>query len=205
MRELQQTAKPERTRKVFWFSGPQPIQISGTERLKQIYERRDPRTEIVACLSGREYNALYELAPLSFSEVRYLYPDGSLANRTIRFRKIGNEANPKAKGSAHPYRIRLAEQTRKEAADAYFRQASTGRDTFQRTLRSLAERAAADYLVTQLSGAVVLETDAQYKENDLEPGDPDQVPVIPEFRHCALALGLLSLAAVAAARRRRMR
>ncbi len=80
-----------------------------------------------------------------------------------------------------------------------------GPEAFRRAIQELADRAAASSLVTQLSGDVVLETDAQYEENDLEPGDPDQVPVIPEFRHCALALGLLSLAAVAAASGRRMR
>src|SRR6185369_15990920 len=43
-------------------------------------------------------------------------------------------------------------------------------------------------LVTPVSGAVVLETDAQYQTNDLKPVDPGTVPTIPEPETVALLL-----------------
>lgn len=48
-------------------------------------------------------------------------------------------------------------------------------------------------LVTPVTGAVVLETAAQYKANDLEPADPDTVPGIPEPGTVLLALVLLAV------------
>ena len=46
---------------------------------------------------------------------------------------------------------------------------------------SQAVRTASNYqLVTTVSGAVVLENDAQYTQNDLDPADPASVPTIPE-------------------------
>ncbi|MFT7515509.1 MAG: hypothetical protein ACI9QL_004742 [Candidatus Omnitrophota bacterium] len=47
-------------------------------------------------------------------------------------------------------------------------------------------------LVTAVSGAVVLETDAQYKQNGLDPADPASVPTIPE-PETWLLFGLLAL------------
>lgn len=57
-------------------------------------------------------------------------------------------------------------------------------------------------LVSSVSGAVVLETAAQYARNGLEPVDPDQAPSVPEPRLLwLLALGLAALAWTRAPRR----
>lgn len=47
-------------------------------------------------------------------------------------------------------------------------------------------------LVTPVSGAVVLETQAQYKQAGLQPAGPESVPSVPE--PSAGALGFLALA-----------
>jgi hypothetical protein len=47
-----------------------------------------------------------------------------------------------------------------------------------------------------------LETDQQYKDNDLEAGDPNKVPTVPEYKHYALILGLCSLTWIVGLRRR---
>ena len=57
-------------------------------------------------------------------------------------------------------------------------------------------------IVTQLSGAVVLETDQQYKDNKLEAGDPNHLPTVREFKHYELILGICSLAWIGFQRRR---
>ncbi|MEX2607230.1 MAG: PEP-CTERM sorting domain-containing protein [Kiritimatiellia bacterium] len=48
-------------------------------------------------------------------------------------------------------------------------------------------------LVTPVTGAVVLETAAQYKANNLEPVNPDTVPTIPEPATWLLALVLMGM------------
>ncbi len=64
-----------------------------------------------------------------------------------------------------------------------------------------AKLASAYRLVTPVTGAVVLETAAQFRDAGLEPGDPAQVPTIPEPEVWLLAA--VSLAALAYALRRR--
>jgi hypothetical protein len=56
-------------------------------------------------------------------------------------------------------------------------------------------------LVTPVSGAVVLETAQQYEQAGLTPGQPGQVPTIPEPETWALVA--IALATVAYAARRR--
>jgi len=48
--------------------------------------------------------------------------------------------------------------------------------------------AAEHQLVTPVSGAVVLESEAQYEDNDLSPVDPNSVPTIPEPHQWMLAI-----------------
>lgn len=201
--QLQPIASSTEPKKIYWFSGPQPIQLSGTERIKQYYERRALPIEVVACLSSREYNALYELAPLSYSDRLYLSEDGSkLEKPTVRFEELPPQATATHRGSSHAHRIWLADQTRVQAGQVYQKQAALGPGAFKNKIAELANRAAEAYLVTQLSGAVVLETDRQYKENDLEAGDPNAVPSVPEFKQFALILSLVSFCWVVASRRR---
>jgi len=202
IRQLQPTATKENPQTLYWFSGSQPIQLSGTERIRQLFERRELGIDIVACLTSREYNALYELAPLSYSESLYLDEDGVLGQVTITFEKV-EALSEGATGSSHAHRIWLANQIRALARETYQQQARLGPAKFQSEIAAIAHRAAEAYLVTQLSGAVVLETDQQYKENDLEAGDPNHVPTVPEYKHFALILGLSALTWLIGCRRRR--
>ncbi|MGJ8640430.1 MAG: VIT domain-containing protein [Opitutaceae bacterium] len=200
-RKLQGNASAENPQSIYWFSGPQPIQLSGTEPIRQLFERRPLHLDIIACLTTRDYNALYELAPLNYSETRYLDDDGNLMESIIGFEQIENAPSAQ-KGSSHPHRLKIAQSIRQQANHTYRQQAKLGSASFKAKIAELANEAAAAYLVTQLSGAVVLETDRQYKENDLEAGDPNSVPTVPETKHYALILGLCSLAWVAVQRRR---
>jgi len=202
LRQLQAVATVENPRTLYWFSGPQPIRLSGTERIAQLFERRELPINIVACLSSRDYNALYELAPLAYCETLYLDENGVLQQPTIGFEPAA-AADDAPNGSSHAHRIWLANQIRTRALETYQQQARLGPAKFRTEIAAIAQRAAEAYLVTQLSGAVVLETDQQYKENDLEAGDPNHVPTVPEYRHFALMLGLGVLSWVIGGRRHR--
>ena len=202
LRKYHSAATAEDPIKLYWFSGAQPIQLSGTESIRQLFERRTLNVEIVACLSSRDYNALYELAPLSYCESLYLNSDGFLNKPTIQFEKLTVDKTLPP-GSSHAYRIWLAEQTRKLARVTYNQQASLGPAKFNAEIARIADNAAKAYLVTQLSGAVVLETDQQYKDNKLEAGDPNRVPTVPEFKRYALILGIGSLLYIGVRRSRR--
>ena len=192
IRALLPAASAETPQKLFWFSGPQPIQLTGTEKIRQLFERRELHLDIVACLTSRDYNALYELAPLSYSDTLQLSANGTLKKTTITFEPIKSSTGA-PRGSSHAYRIWLANQTRTLAGHTYSQQASLGTARFKSKIAELADSAADAYLVTQISGAVVLETDRQYKENDLEAGDPNNTPTVPEARHYALILGICTL------------
>jgi len=133
-------------------------------------------------------------------------PTGGVASRVTLW--VNGEAREaafgsKAKGSSHAQRVWLANQIRSLARHSYNQQARLGPSKFQIEIARIADRAAEAYLVTQLSGAVVLETDQQYKENDLEAGDPNQVPTVPEYKHFALIMGMASLTWLVGRRRRR--
>lgn len=200
-RTLQPLATAQKAQSVYWFSGPQPIQLRGTENIRQLFERRALNLDIVACLTSRDYNALYELAPLSYSDARYLNDEAELSASTLSFATTETDLAT-TKGSSHAHRIWLAEQTRERANETYRQQAKLGHEVFRQQIAQFAEDAASAYLVTQLSGAVVLETDRQYKENDLEAGDPNAVPTVPEAKHYALILGICSLTWIGVQRRR---
>ncbi|MGB0743098.1 MAG: VIT domain-containing protein, partial [Opitutales bacterium] len=201
IRKSQAVASEENPQSIYWFSGPQPIQLSGTENIRQIFERRTAHIEITACISMRDYNALHELAPLNYCEALYLKSDGTLHRPMVQFEPTRAEVAA-VEASSHPHRIWLAEEIREQAGRNYKQQAKLGASKFSTAIAEQAQRAAEAYLVTQLSGAVVLETDRQYEENDLEPGDPNHTPTVPEKKHFALIIGMLSLAWIVAGRRR---
>lgn len=202
LRKYSSASTAENPIKLYWFSGGQPIQLSGTEGIRQLFERRALNVEIVACLSLRDYNALYELAPLSYCESLYIDSDGFLNKPTIQFEKLAvDEIAPR--GSSHAYRIWLAGQTSKLARVTYNQQARLGPAKFNAKIARIADNAAKAYLVTQLSGAVVLETDQQYEDNKLEVGDLNHVPNVPELKHYALILGISSLLYIGVRRSRR--
>ena len=65
-----------------------------------------------------------------------------------------------------------------------------------RKLDEAMQLAARYQLVTPVSGAVVLETQAQYKRAGLQPAPPPSVPTVPEpATGLLLLLGLIVLAA----------
>jgi hypothetical protein len=73
-----------------------------------------------------------------------------------------------------------------------------------RDLRQALALAARYQLVTPMSGAVVLETQAQYTATGLQPAEPTTVPMVPEPQTWALLLGGGLMLVVVAKRRRKV-
>jgi hypothetical protein len=101
----------------------------------------------------------------------------------IDFTLAGSRDHPVSLGGDHIVRLAMAENIAEKI--------STGTD--ENELERASEDAVNFRLVTRLSGAVVLETNAQYAENGLEPGEtaaenaPSSIPTIPEPEEWALA------------------
>jgi hypothetical protein len=105
--------------------------------------------------------------------------------------QVPGETRPSAKGTDHLARL----WARDRAVELF--QGGPGR-------RQEAVALASKYqLVTPVTGAVVLETQAQYDAAKLQPVDPDTVPTIPEPETWALLAVVLAILAVEVWRRGR--
>jgi hypothetical protein len=172
---------------LLWIHSPQPIRFAGTRPLLE---------QGLGRLTGLPKISLYSLRPgpnKLFDEVKWalisrtiprlgsveedlvdyfesLYSTGS---RAVFQRTVENSGLPSITGSQHVARIWARDQVR-------FLLNNGDKDN--------AISLAAKYqLVTAVSGAVVLENQQQYNENDLSPVDKNTVPTIPEPHQWVLA------------------
>ena len=190
---------------IVWLHGPQPVLLSPVDALRQAYERR-PGGPV-----------LYELQTVTGPNRVLESLDGVAAVRPVS--RLGNVTDDLSRlfASWHADRsqVRLVfEHTdQPPAADAGTRETSlhlarlwaAGEVRRLQTAKQVdtAVRLATAYqVVTPISGAVVLETQVQYAQNDLQPADPSTVPAIPEPGTWALLLCGLALAVLARKRAR---
>jgi hypothetical protein len=190
---------------VVWIHGPQPVALSSVEPLRQRWERRPegPRLLLFAPGAGSEPHRRG-----AGRHRRGVGPGARGRRRDGLARLLASWAGPAAEVAV--------ERTRSETAapgDAAARTSDHlvrlwARDEALRlaqapdTLAQAAALATGYRLVTPVSGAVVLETAAQYEAANLTPGTTN-VPTIPEPETWALVV--LALAAAAYASRRRSR
>jgi hypothetical protein len=190
---------------VVWIHGPQPVGIAPADALLQRWDRRPDGPRLVAFPlapgPNRVLEALDGVAAVS-SAVREGHVQEDLERLleswsrpaslpvATRIRSEGSApGDPASKTSDHLVRLWAREETlRLSAAPA--------------TLAAATELAAAYRLVTPVTGAVVLETAAQYQAAGLTPGSAANVPTIPEPETWALLVLVLCAAAYAARRRR---
>lgn len=186
---------------VLWVHGPQPVLLGNIEPLLQHAERRPGRVRLYPVEAVPGPNKVLEaLDPLPGvlpvlrigslqSDLERLFATWAPETRATRVHReqlpadaaLGEQAE---KTSDHLARLWAADQVRRllEKGDDKARQAAT-------------DLALRYQLVTPVSGAVVLETAAQYDEAGLTPVERGSVPTIPEpeeWMLMAVVLVLLS-------------
>lgn len=188
---------------IVWVHGPQPVLLSPVDALRQAYERR-PGGPI-----------LYELQTVSGPNRVLESLDDVSAVRSVA--RLGNVTDDLGRLFASwradrpQTRLAFAHTDQQPAADAATRETSlhlarlwaaseVRRLQAVKQVDAAVRLAAAYQVVTPISGAVVLETQAQYAQNDLQPADPSTVPAIPEPGTWALLI--FGLVLVACARKR---
>jgi hypothetical protein len=162
---------------VLWIAGEQPVRFAGTERIRQALERGRGRQTLFVLATGGTNVILRDLEGL---------PGVEMVNEDLR-RFI-------ARWQA-PYRERVAER-RLVPADAVAKDTERGSAHIVRLWAAgqPAPVAIAHQVVTPRTGAVVLETSAQYTLNGLQPASPATVPTMPEpetYGLIAVGLGVL--------------
>lgn len=185
---------------VLWIHADQPVALGSPEGLLQGFERAGLRLVHVQ-VAPREHALLDQLGsprglePLARSgslerdlRRRFAAWSGAApASHLVRTRQRASAAASQAETSAHLVRL--------WARDEVERLRHTQRD-------EAVKLAVAHRLVSPVSGAVVLETRAQYEANDLAPPGLEGVPSVPEPQTWALlALAALLFAHVYRQRR----
>jgi hypothetical protein len=168
---------------VLWISGDQPVQFAGMERIRQVLER------------GRGQGRLFVLATGEMNVI-LRGVEGLPGVETVpRAGTVGQDLERFLARWRGPYRERVAER-RLIAESAVARDAERGSSHIVRLWAAgqPAQVATAHQVVTPQTGAVVLETAAQFHENGLNPASPATVPTMPEpetYGLIAVGLGVL--------------
>ncbi|WP_193214606.1 PEP-CTERM sorting domain-containing protein [Luteolibacter marinus] len=204
LREALRRAKSGEVGAVVWLHGPQSVGLSQAEALLQVIERgaRVPEIHAVMAVPGpnRLAETIYRGGALRRGPV-LLDPRKDLT-AFLKGLESGREeigwhwrrqATPPSELGA-PVWDHLARQWAIEAVDSPL----SGVPEAERP--ALAARY---QLVTRVSGAVVLETEEQYKKHGLEPVDDDATPKIPGVPEPSTSLLLLIAGMAAACRRSR--
>lgn len=191
---------------VVWIHGPQPVLLDNAELLKQRFERRPTSPVLVEIQTQAGPNRLLEkldgipairsvprLGTLSEDVGRLIAKwNGQTNASTLRRERLEPDVSVNSmhgrEASMHLARLWAADEIKRLVA--------------ARKLDEALELARRYQLVTPVSGAVVLETKAEYQAAGLQPVDATTVPAVPEPSTWALiAVGLLVLATTARSRR----
>jgi hypothetical protein len=177
---------------VLWIAGEQAVRISGTETIRQRLERDGGRVHLVAFACGgwnevirdldgvRNVETVARLGSVSEDLRRFfLRWRGGERERIVR-RQVTQPAKDVARGSAHLVRLWAADEVAGMPGNKP---------------AGAVALAVEHQIVTPLSGAVVLETAAQYARNGLQPASGAKVPTMPEpetWGLLAVGLGVLA-------------
>jgi len=180
---------------IVWIHSPQRLLFGGIEELIQRFDRRPYGPTLYAVQTSvgpdeieKKLDGINEVKSLTrtdylSTDLKKLFAQLTGQSPTFEFMRSskkldgGLDLSGAVETSDHLARLWANDEVRRIATpgDAQFTDAAT----------ALAVRY---QLVTPVSGAVVLETDAQYRTNDLKPVDPGTVPTIPEPETVALLL-----------------
>jgi hypothetical protein len=192
---------------IVWVHGPQPILLDAAEELRQRFERSsnpplllDIQTQpgpnrVLEKLDGlHSVHSVLRLGDLG-DDLGRLFGAWSAHTGSLEFirERVGPAAPDDSplgtETSMHLARLWAAEEVSRACEARHFTNAMRLAVRYQ--------------LVTPVSGAVVLETQAQYQQAGLKPAPSESVPIIPEpSAGLVLLLGLALLATRHRGRRR---
>ncbi len=185
---------------VLWIHGPQPILLEAAEELRQRFDRSSKPPLLLEAQTSPGPNRVLEKLD-GIKSVGSLQRQGTLqadlerlfdgwSGKVGKFEFVREESGPPsaddhAQGTAassHLVRLWAAQEVARLAA--------------ARKVDDAMRVAALYQLVTPVSGAVVLETKAQYEQAGLQPAPSQSVPTVPEPSALSLmAVGFLLLCA----------
>ena len=193
---------PEKNAAIVWFHGPQPLDLSEMNQLAQRFEYGNDGLTLHCFSVVAGPNRLLEQLPTT-ARVRVHRPDSgdlvaslqsALSESQMEFeRRIEPESDASqaesVAGADHVVRMWARDEVSRLLADD---------DRSAAANLGIAHR-----LVTPVTGAVVLENQAQYDAAGLTPVDPHEVPTIPEPEvWLMLIVGAIMIAFVSWKRRR---
>jgi len=194
---------------IVWVHGSQPHLFASADGLVQRWERRPAGPMLIDAQTMAGVNDIAEALD-GIAKVFSLPRAGNLGDDLTRLfaqwkgeapvfevSRSRVDASDKPGDNAKQTSSHLARLWAKDAVEDL--RSRRGSDD-----RSAAEALAVNYqLVTPISGAVVLETAAQYKAAGLEPVNPETVPTIPEPEVWAMMIVAAVVLGVVLIRRRR--
>jgi hypothetical protein len=189
---------------ILWIHGPQAVGLSQSEALLQLLERGAVRPVIyeVEAVAGpnRLAEAIYRTGCLRRGP-SLRHPAEDLARFLIELRG-GRRENAwtwqRAATADNLPGNKVWDQLARAWAAGATEDPAAGMTESERS-----ELAARYQLVTPLSGAVVLETQAQYDQHGLTPADGDATPRVPVIPEPSVSLLVMLAGAAAMLRRRR--
>jgi len=199
---------------ILWIHGPQPVSLAHPQILVQKWERRPQQAKIVDLQTSVGPNRIAEafLGRPGYQLFRFARPlDEVLISF---FKQWENKTSGPVFVREQVSVERLSSTRQKPAAEEKTSIHLVKLWAHRQILDLCAQAKAANrdkavgmavrhQLVTPVSGAVVLETDQQYKDAGLTPGDPAKVPIIPEPELLAvMGVGLVVLLWLGWVRRR---
>lgn len=170
---------------VLWIHGPQPVLLGGLDGIRQRSERQPGRVRFYALEAQAGPNEILQgldgMAGVSvlrrsgalradLAETFATWQPGRMAIRALRSEQPSIQPG-EAVGKTSDHLVRLW------AAEQIDRLLARGDQASRQAAGAMAVKY---HLVTPVSGAVVLETAAQYAAAGLEPVAPGSVPTVPE-------------------------
>lgn len=168
---------------VIWLHGPQPQELSPNEELAHLFARKPLAVPVFSIQNGTGKNTA-ESALDKINVISTVPRFGTLGEDLTRtFANISDEKTALTAVRASDRSVASNSANTKETSQHLVR--LWAKDEVLRLMRKGNEQAAIDLavknqLVTPVTGAVVLETKAQYDQFGLDPVDPNSVPTIPE-------------------------
>lgn len=181
---------------VVWIHQPQPVLLSSESTLRQAIERNVTGTRLFEIQIRNGPDRIVEKLD-GLAAIDHLPPSGSVranlsglldqwSGKSRRFELVRErvpaslESTNALRASKQLERLWARDETLR-LAKAHQRDAAT-------------KLAAANQLVTPLTGAVVLETQQQFTQHGLSPADPASVPAVPEpGAFSLLGVGILAV------------